>query len=243
MKLFKITSLVVLVMVSLYAVSSTGLATTIPEGYAQDKFSIGDKWVYDITASNGVVIGWGGFAGNYSSEVNGQIEFTLVGFSTTWSGDIPFFNITFKLANGQVNGTIANISNEDLAFLFTLNIGMFVPGAIAKINWTENTLLAQNEVNTPADQPYSMNGTLTVTTQNGRVTYDYKQNESNGDQKCKLVYDESSGIIQSWNSSIFNYYMTAVLHQHQDDNKISGYNLPIIIVSAIAIIGLIKRKK
>ena len=220
---------------------SAGSAATLtaPDGYSTKSFNTDDVWVYNILESNGNVSGWGNFAGLYLTEVGGSIEIKLLGFynSTTWAGvipNVPHFNITFILKNGQSNGTIANISNIDAAYLFTLNFGAFLPGILSTINWTANNLVA----NAAADLPpfaFSSNGTLNIKDESKIITYNYKQNLTCGNQNTTISYNKETGIIQSWDSEFFGYKLKAELKS----SFIPGYPIEIISLVSIGIIAII----
>ena len=228
--------------------AGTGQSMTIPQDYADKITQTEYPLIYKISASNGVVMGWGAFAGNYLTEIDGTIEITLVGFYdvSTWSGDIPsvpHFNVTFKDKLGNVNNTIANISNIDLGFLFTLNVGNFVPGVLAKMNWTQNIALALAEANTPAGA-YSPNGTLTISDDGTEKTFSYSQNLECGNQNCTLKYDTTTGWIQSWHSEVFNYYLNAnLVRTSEGDLKIDSWPYIGLVGFALIPIGIIIKRK
>ena len=86
---------------------TSAASITAPEGYSTQTFDTENVWIYNIFESNGYVSGWGDFAGNYATEVDGTIEIQLLGFfnTSTWAGvvpDVPHFRIVFTLKNGDI---------------------------------------------------------------------------------------------------------------------------------------------
>jgi hypothetical protein len=246
MKFWKFTFTLIVISILTFGITGASQTIIIPSNYAVDGLPIEETLSYKISESNGVVYGWGTFAGTYAIEVGGIIEISLLNFHETWMGTVPYFNLTFRYANGQINATIANVSNIDAAWLFTLNFGIFTPGIICPIDWNANNVLAINQSNTPALDLYSPNGTLSILEENGRITYNYRQNPMNGFQNTTLTYTKSTGVIYSWNSEFYGYYLKAQLEEEKNPFEITSFLPSILALCGLltcAVIILQKRRK
>lgn len=232
---------------SLLLVPMVYAAPAVPIGYASEGVDFENVWTYNIKEANGKVL----HPTTYTSialEVGGKIEVKFVGFYeyiNPWFsinyGMMPFFNVTFRYKDGTINSTVANVSNYDLAFTLSLNIGDFVPGIYTKNNWTANDKLALAESNTPASDVFFgyKNGTLKIQSSFNKRTYEYKQNLAKGNQNSTMIFDEKTGILQAFTCEFGNYHLKAELSGF----SIPGYSPLLIISGSIAIISvLIKRK-
>src|SRR6056297_174965 len=92
---------------------STAVAQDLPEGYSSDA-DLDGVWNYNILESNGEVL----MRKNMSTwtyvpvatEEGGNIQLKFLAFYN----EEPYFDVTFKLADGSVNRTIANMSNSQI---------------------------------------------------------------------------------------------------------------------------------
>ena len=156
-------------------------------------------------SSNYVEFGWGG--PHCALEEGGSLELIFNGVyneSTWWGGVVtePFFNITFKYADGSVNCSLTNKSNNAIADALILSISPWYPGILTTINWTYHDEIAESLASSGW-----MEGTLNISSNNGFRTYDYVQKGEA--QKTLLVYNETSGILDNWNTSFGSYYLEA----------------------------------
>ncbi len=139
-------------------------------------------------------------------EKGGSMELTFNGVynKTLWDMVLtePFFNITFKYADGSVNCSLTNISNNAIANALILSIYPWCPGILTTINWTHHDETAESLASSGW-----MEGTLNISSDNGLRTYNYVQ--KTGAQKTMLIYNETSGIIDNWNTSFGSYYLEA----------------------------------
>jgi len=140
-------------------------------------------------------------------EKGGSMELTFNGVynKTLWDMMVltePFFNITFKYADGSVNCSLTNISNNAIANALILSISPWCPGILTTINWTYHDETAESLASSGW-----MEGTLNISSDNGLRTYNYVQNGEA--QKTMLIYNETSGIIDNWITSFGSYYLEA----------------------------------
>lgn len=211
------------------------------------------KYVYDIENSNGVMEIWG--FGNCSTETGGTIEFLENGNYSSWGVEEMHYNLTFTTSANYVNKSIGNYSSTSVAFAFLLGFGYFQPSIKTHTNWTKNDASAIGVANTPTSELYSLNGTLDISSANGIRTYDYEQNETIGNQKVLLKYQESTGILQRWESFFLGYNLTANLNYtasilpakalENTGFSIPGYSPLILIVQLTIVVPFIisRRKK
>lgn len=173
-------------------------------------------------------------------EKGGSMELTFNGVynKTLWDMVLtePFFNITFKYADGSVNCSLTNISNNAIANALILSIYPWCPGIITTINWTYHDETAESIA---SSEP--MEGALNISSENGLRTYDYVQNGEA--QKTMLIYNETSGVIDNWITSFGSYYLEAG-PQRED---IPSYPIVSIfgfsILAAILVSGKIRRSR
>lgn len=183
--------------------------------------------------SNYVEFGWGG--PHCALEEGGSMELIFNGVyneSTWWGGVVyePFFNITFKLADGSVNCTLPNKSNNAIADALILSILPWHPGILTTINWTYHDETAESL----ASSGY-MEGELNINSNNSFRTYDYIQNS--GAQKTMLIYNETSGILDYWNSSFGNYYLEAGLEIEEynpEEKTLEIPSYPMILIIGVS---------
>jgi len=218
-------------------------ATALPEGYSGEANSI-YSLEYDIVESNGIMDLT--FAPDYiplstAIEEGGSIILDYTGFHEEWGVFHPFFNVTVKLANGDVNRTVANVSDSALDMVFILGFYPFGAGFLLPTNWSANDHSALTAANTPAGDMFSMNGTLEITSKRGYRTYDYFQNPANGIQATFLKYEEETGVLVEFESSFLDYHMKAVLKGY--NWFIPGYTTVFILGITIVSIGVIALKK
>ncbi|MHA1511409.1 MAG: hypothetical protein ACTSRX_06790 [Promethearchaeota archaeon] len=183
--------------------------------------------------SNYVEFGWGG--PHCALEEGGSLELIFNGVyneSTWWGGVVtePFFNITFKHADGSVNRTLTNKSNNAIADALILSISPWYPGILTTINWTYHDETAESLASSGW-----MEGTLNISSDNGFRTYNYTQ--KGGAQKTILVYNETSGLLDNWNTSFGNYYLEARF----PSEDIPSYPIVVIFgVSTLTVIFVLK---
>jgi len=179
--------------------------------------------------SNYVEFGLGG--PHCALEKGGSMELIFNGVyneSTWWGGVVtePFFNITFKHADGSVNCSLTNKSNNAIADALILGISPWYPGILTTINWTYHNETAEAQ----ASSEY-MEGTLNISSNNGFLTYNYIQ--KSGAQKTILVYNETSGIMDNWNTSFGSYYLEARLQREEIPS------FPIVLIFGFSILAVI----
>ncbi len=155
--------------------------------------------------SNYVEFGWGG--PHCALEEGGSLELIFNGVynESMWGGEVvtePFFNITFMHADGSVNCTLTNKSNNAIAAALILSIYPWYPGILTTINWTYHDETAVSIASSGL-----MEGTLNISSDNGLRTYNYIQNGEA--QKTMLVYNETSGLLDNWITSFGSYYLEA----------------------------------
>ena len=158
-----------------------------------------------------------------------EIVFNGVYIESTWWGGVvtePFFNITFKYADGSVNCTLTNKSNNAIADALILSISPWYPGILTTINWTYHNEMAESSASSEG-----MEGALNISSNNGFRTYNYIQ--KSGAQKTMLVYNETSGVLDNWNTSFGSYYLEARLHRED----IPSY--PVVLIFGFSTLAVI----
>ena len=204
----------------------------LPKDYNQT-LDLEQPLIYEFNkvneSTNYVEFGWGG--PHCALEKGGSMELIFNGVyneSTWWGGVVtePFFNITFKHADGSVNCSLTNKSNNAIADALILGISPWYPGILTTINWTYHNEAAESQ----ATSEY-MEGTLNISSNNGLRTYNYIQ--KSGAQKTILVYNETSGILDNWNTSFGGYYLEA--GPQRDDIP----SFPIVSIFAFSLLAVI----
>ncbi len=183
--------------------------------------------------SNYVEFGWGG--PHCALEEGGSLELIFNGVyseSTWWGGVVtePFFNITFKYADGSVNCTLPNKSNNAIADALVLSISPWYPGILTTNNWTYHDETAESLASSGW-----MEGTLNINSNNSFRTYDYIQ--TSGAQRTMLIYNETSGFLDYWNSSFGNYYLEANLEIEEyipEEKSLEIPSYPLILILGVS---------
>ncbi|MHA1647481.1 MAG: hypothetical protein ACTSVU_05780 [Promethearchaeota archaeon] len=203
---------------------------------------------YEIIDSNGFVNFFP--AGTVATEAGGKIKLNYNGDYEEWGVLQPFFNVTFYLANQTVNTTIANVSESTIGMNLILGFGGFSPNVIIEPNWTAADSEALTIANTPANESWpGMNGTLKYGSKLGNHYYNFTQNPANGTQNTYIQYNETTGILQAFESKFLDYHLKAKLNAAQFLNfettmDIPGYPLFILVVISLISIGVgIKKNK
>jgi hypothetical protein len=163
---------------------------------------------YELLDGNGAVSFWP--YGDVLVETDGKLEFLYTGVADDWDGSQPFFNCTFINSTGGVNTSLDQISRGAIAMNIIQGIGGWNPGLITTNDWVAQRQAALSQANTPASDPFSMNGTLTIISRNGFEIFNYTQNPDNGNQKTFLVFDGVTGMLVYWMSSYANYHCEAI---------------------------------
>ncbi|QEE14902.1 hypothetical protein DSAG12_00723 [Promethearchaeum syntrophicum] len=184
--------------------------------------------------TNYVEFGWGG--PHCALEKGGSMELLFNGLynESTYRGDFvnePFFNVTFIHADGSINCTLTNKSNNAIAETLILSIYPWYPGILTTVNWTYHDETAESSASSEL-----MEGTLNISSTNGFRTYNYVQNS--GAQKTILVYNETSGFLDNWNTSFGNYYLEATLQRE----GIQSYPLVIFFGFCTLVVSFVIRK-
>jgi len=181
----------------------------IPEEYSQSA-PIGKVQIYNILSTNGQAqfmfydSNWTLISStSVGFEVGGKIEMVILEFIE----GIPYIDLAVYRKDGTVNSSFSNISMNDMAFQFILNVGSFVPGFLCKNNWTAAVDQLTAIANQPAGDPYSMNGTFTYQNESDSITFDYKQNPDNGNQNTTITFDKETGILLNADLAFGNYFL------------------------------------
>jgi len=217
-------------------------SVNLPNGYNQ-ALNLEQPRIYKFTKVNETTnyVEFGVRGPHCALEKGGFMELLFNGVyneSTWWGGVVtePFFNVTFKHADGSINCTLTNKSNNAIADALILSISPWYPGILTTVNWTYHDETAQSLASGGW-----MEGTLNISSNNGFRTYNYIQN--GGAQKSMLVYNETSGFLENWNTSFGNYYLEAKLQRE----GIPSYPLVIFFgfstLAVIFIIGNIRNFK
>ncbi len=151
---------------------------------------------------------------------------------------MPYFNVTFNLANGAVNKTLVNQSIYSLAYSLDLGFGSFDPAFYSPVNWSQNDAAALAAANSAS---YT-NGTVTISNSSNLHTYLYKQNPEDGSQNTTLSFDINTGVLQSFSAGYGNYPLTASLYV-PTTSTIPGFSIGLIFLSAVATVGIILQRK
>ena len=217
-------------------------------------FTTEDSFIYNVIQFGGAT-GWynltGGFEGNWNTNPGGQIIINFTGYYNKDPNDwgnviddpIPWFNVEIKENISGIlttNFTLANRSNSELGWAFTLGYNYFQPGFLIQImdNLTRVKKLALQEASGVANGlVYVEEKQLTI-----KMTFD----QINGDQRTHLLYEKRTGLLLWANTTVSNYFLEMVIDNYvpwestreepSTSNNILLKFLPFIIITSISVI-------
>ena len=178
-------------------------------------FTLQDSFIYDVNQFKEAT-GWynlsGGFEGDWKTNTGGQIIANLTGYydkdPNDWGNVIddplPWFDITIKENNSGIlttNFTIANRSNSELGWSFTLGYNYFQPSLLIQIidNITRVKKLALQEATGFA------NGLVSI--EEKPITIKITFEQTDGEQFTSLLYEKRTGLLLWAYTSIGDYLL------------------------------------
>ncbi|NVM44585.1 MAG: DUF4430 domain-containing protein [Candidatus Lokiarchaeota archaeon] len=185
-------------------------------------FTLEDNFIYNIIEFSGVT-GWynltGGFEGDWNTNSGGQIIANLTGYYNKDPNDwgnviddpIPWFDIEIvenKTGILTSNFTIANRSNSELGWTFTLGYNYFQPGLLIQIidNLTRVKKLALQEATGFANGLVSISETpLTI-----KIAFE----QTDGEQDTNLIYEKRTGLLLWVYTSIGDYLLEMAIDDY-----------------------------
>ena len=207
---------------------------TIPTEYGQ-QLDLNGIYVYNVSAFS-TEGAWYDYTynpeGNFLSNPGGQIHINFTGFynrDPNDSGDycdfpninMPWMDIVIynKTVSGlNENFKLENRSNSEVAFNLAFNYMNFNAGFLVPKNWTWLNHTAYNNA-------AAGNANITVEESYNFISFDFDQT---GAQRTKLVYDKSTGLLVSANTSIawsgYNLVIQS-LNFTLDYNRTYNYNI------------------
>jgi hypothetical protein len=185
-------------------------------------FTLEDNFIYNIIEFSGAT-GWynltGGFEGDWNTNSGGQIIANLTGYYNKDPNDwgnviddpIPWFDIEIvenKTGILTSNFTIANRSNSELGWTFTLGYNYFQPGFLIQIidNLTRVKKLALQEASGFANGLVSIAETpLTI-----KIAFE----QTDGEQDTNLIYEKRTGLLLWVYTSIGDYLLEMAIDDY-----------------------------
>ena len=185
-------------------------------------FTIEDSFIYNVIQFSGAT-GWynltGGFEGDWNTNSGGQIIANLTGYYNKDPNDwgnvidnpIPWFDIEIvenKTGILTTNFTIANRSNSELGWAFTLGYNYFQPGFLIQIidNLTRVKKLAIQEASGFANGLVSIAETpLTI-----KIAFE----QTDGEQETNLIYEKRTGLLIWAYTSIGDYLLEITIDDY-----------------------------
>ncbi len=185
-------------------------------------FTLEDSFVYNVIHFSEAT-GWynltGGFEGDWNTNTGGQIIANLTGYYDKDPNDwgnviddpIPWFDIEIvenKTGILTTNFTIANRSNSELGWAFTLGYNYFQPGILLQIidNLTRVKKLALQEASGFANGLVSIEETpLTI-----KIAFE----QTDGEQDTNLIYEKRTGLLLWGYTSIGDYLLEMVIDDY-----------------------------
>ncbi|NVM17930.1 MAG: DUF4430 domain-containing protein [Candidatus Lokiarchaeota archaeon] len=185
-------------------------------------FTLEDNFIYNIIEFSGAT-GWynlsGGFEGDWNTNSGGQIIANLTGYYNKDPNDwgnviddpIPWFDIEIvenKTGILTSNFTIANRSNSELGWTFTLGYNYFQPGLLIQIidNLTRVKKLALQEASGFANGLVSIAETpLTI-----KIAFE----QTDGEQDTNLIYEKRTGLLLWVYTSIGDYLLEMTIDDY-----------------------------
>ena len=185
-------------------------------------FTFEDNFIYNIIEFSGAT-GWynltGGFEGDWNTNSGGQIIANLTGYYNKDPNDwgnviddpIPWFDIEIvenKTGILTSNFTIANRSNSELGWTFTLGYNYFQPGLLIQIidNLTRVKKLALQEATGFANGLVSISETpLTI-----KIAFE----QTDGEQDTNLIYEKRTGLLLWVYTSIGDYLLEMAIDDY-----------------------------
>lgn len=185
-------------------------------------FTLEDNFIYNIIEFSGAT-GWynlsGGFEGDWNTNSGGQIIANLTGYYNKDPNDwgnviddpIPWFDIEIvenKTGILTSNFTIANRSNSELGWTFTLGYNYFQPGLLIQIidNLTRVKKLALQEASGFANGLVSIAETpLTI-----KIAFE----QTDGEQDTNLIYEKRTGLLLWVYTSIGDYLLEMAIDDY-----------------------------
>lgn len=185
-------------------------------------FTLEDNFIYNIIEFSGTT-GWynlsGGFEGDWNTNSGGQIIANLTGYYNKDPNDwgnviddpIPWFDIEIvenKTGILTSNFTIANRSNSELGWTFTLGYNYFQPGLLIQIidNLTRVKKLALQEASGFANGLVSIAETpLTI-----KIAFE----QTDGEQDTNLIYEKRTGLLLWVYTSIGDYLLEMAIDDY-----------------------------
>ncbi len=185
-------------------------------------FTLGDSFIYNVIQFSGAT-GWynltGGFEGDWNTNSGGQIIANLTGYYNKDPNDwgnviddpIPWFDIEIvenKTGILTTNFTIANRSNSELGWAFTLGYNYFQPGLLLQIidNLTRVKILAIQEASGFANGLVTIEETPLII----KITFD----QTDGEQETSLIYEKRTGLLLWAYTSIGDYLLEMTIDDY-----------------------------
>jgi hypothetical protein len=185
-------------------------------------FTLEDNFIYNIIEFSGAT-GWynltGGFEGYWNTNSGGQIIANLTGYYNKDPNDwgnviddpIPWFDIEIvenKTGILTSNFTIANRSNSELGWAFTLGYNYFQPGLLIQIidNLTRVKKLALQEASGFA------NGLVLIAETPLTIKIAFEQTD--GEQDTNLIYEKQTGLLLWVYTSIGDYLLKMAIDDY-----------------------------
>lgn len=180
--------------------------------------------------------------GTITLESQGMINLTYTGEFLEYGQLEPFFDVSVILANGTIEAEILNVSQSAIGMTFIWGFGGFNPNLIPLYDWNSLDEAATTVANAPASELWpSLNGSLTISDNSDVHIYDFTQNPLNGTQSTYLVYNQTTGILEEFESSFGDYYLhaqfTSQIVEPADDDKTNPNELSISGFPFIFMIG------
>ncbi len=185
-------------------------------------FTLENNFIYNIIEFSGAT-GWynltGGFEGYWNTNSGGQIIANLTGYYNKDPNDwgnviddpIPWFDIEIvenKTGILTSNFTIANRSNSELGWAFTLGYNYFQPGLLIQIidNLTRVKKLALQEASGFA------NGLVSIAETHLTIKIAFEQTD--GEQDTNLIYEKRTGLLLWVYTSIGDYLLEMAIDDY-----------------------------
>ena len=193
----------------------------IQNSYSQN-LNFNKTYVYEVSQF-GDSVGWynftpwpeNSFEGDWKTNPGGQIKINLSGFynkdvndwGNIFNDPIPWYDIEFyenNLGILDMNFTLSNRSNSEVARALTLGYNSFQPGfLIPNENLTNVKDLAINQ--SDPGGLYDIDGDLVLEETHNFLYIGFEQ--TGGGQKTFLVYDKFTGLLVWAKTSIFGYML------------------------------------
>ena len=230
---------------------------SIPDPYYQN-LNLNDTYVYEVSQFGGAV-GWYNFTpwpgdsyeGKWNTSIGGQIVINFTGFynkdlndwGNVFDDPIPWFDISILKNNSgilELNFTLSNRSNSEIARALTLGYNSFQPGFLIPNNITEVKNLAIEQ--SDPGGPWDIIGDINVRESDELFYISFEQ--VGGGQITYLVYNATTGFLVWAKTSIGGYLLEIKSlnfvfdYSNPQQNNFFLKILPYLVIASISIIAM-----